>query len=137
MTRLSETVSVRPIHAFTQTATVTDALVFLGAHRADRSKYAYRLIIIQTPSDPRRYLTTIRDPRQLTPAQVVQLYARRWDIELAFKLIKRDLGLPMIWSNSWPMIQIQIWATLLIAQVALVLAGYHRHDRGAWRRRKA
>lgn len=121
VTRLSETVSVRPIHAFTQTATVTDALVFLGAHRADRSKYAYRLIIIQTPSGPRRYLTNIRDPRQLTPAQIVQLYARRWDIEMAFKLIKRDLGLHMIWSNSWSMIQIQIWATLLIAQVALVL----------------
>jgi Transposase DDE domain len=121
VTRLSETVSVRPIHVFTQTATVRDELVFLGAHRADRSKYACRLITITTPAGTWRYLTNVRNPARLPPAQIVQGYARRWDVELAFKLLKRELGLHLIWSNAWPMIQIQIWATLLIAQVALVL----------------
>jgi Transposase DDE domain len=121
VTRLSDTVSVRVRHVFTATPTVRDELVFLGAHRADRSRYAYRLITITTPAGTWRYLTNVRQPHQLSPAEIVALYARRWDIELAFKFVKRDLGLHLIWATSWAMIQIQIWATLLVAQVALVV----------------
>jgi hypothetical protein len=121
VTRLSESISVRVRHVFTCTPTVRDELVFLGAYRADRSRYAYRLITLTTPEGTWRYLTNVRQPHQLSPAEIVALYARRWDIELAFKFVKRDLGLHLIWATSWPLIQIQIWATLLVAQVALVL----------------
>ncbi len=121
VSRLSDTVSVRTIHVFTQTATVRDELVFLGAHRADRSTYSNRLITITTPEGPRRYLPNIPDPARLGPVDIVRLYPRRWDVELAFKLLKRDLRMHLIWANGRPMIQLQIWATLLIAQMVLVL----------------
>jgi Transposase DDE domain len=121
VTRLSEAVTFTTTHILTQTATIRDELGFLGSYRADRSKHLYRLVTITTALGTRRYLTNVRKPRKLTPAQIVQLYARRWDIELAFKLLKRELGLHLIWSTSWPMITLQIWGTLLIAQVALVL----------------
>ncbi len=52
---------------------------------------------------------------------MVRLYARRWDIELAFKLIKRDLGLHLIWSTSWDLILTQVWGTALIAQIAFAI----------------
>lgn len=55
--------------------------------------------------------------------QVVDLYARRWDIELAFKLVKNDLGLHLLWSTRWEVILAQIWGVLLIAQIALYLRG--------------
>jgi hypothetical protein len=45
------------------------------------------------------------------------LYARRWDIEMAFKLIKRELGLHLFWSAKTPVILQQIWAVLTIAQI--------------------
>jgi hypothetical protein len=45
------------------------------------------------------------------------LYARRWDIELAVKLVKRELGLHLLWSAKAAVIQHQIWAVLLIAQI--------------------
>ena len=45
------------------------------------------------------------------------LYARRWDIEMAFKLIKRELGLHLFWSAKNPVILQQIWAVLTIAQI--------------------
>lgn len=121
VTRLSDQVTFTPTHVLTATRAVTDVLGFLGAYRADRSKHLYRLVTITGPFGTRRYLTNVRKPRKLTPAQIVHLYSRRWDIELAFKLLKRDLGLHLIWSTSWPMILLQIWGTLLIAQIALVL----------------
>lgn len=121
VTRLSDTITFTTTHVLTETDRVTDVLGFLGSYRADRSKHAYRLMTIRTAMGTRRYLTNVRKARRLTPAQIVALYARRWDIELAFKLIKRDLGLHLIWSTAWSTILLQIWATLLIAQVALVL----------------
>ncbi len=121
VTRLSDTISFTTTHVLTATDRVTDVLGFLGSYRADRSKHAYRLITIRAALGTRRYLTNVRKARRLTPAQIVAIYARRWDIELAFKLIKRDLGLHLIWSTAWSTILLQIWATLLIAQVALVL----------------
>ena len=30
---------------------------------------------------------------------IARLYARRWDIEMAFKLAKRDLRLHLLWSG--------------------------------------
>jgi hypothetical protein len=45
------------------------------------------------------------------------LYARRWDIELAFKLIKRELGLHLFWSAKPEVLLQQVWAVLLISQI--------------------
>ena len=45
------------------------------------------------------------------------MYARRWDIELAFQTIKRHLGLHLRWSAKPVVIQQQVWAVLIIAQI--------------------
>jgi len=121
VTRLSATTTVTVAHVLTRTREVEDLLVFLGTYRADRGKHLYRLVTITTGFGTRRYLTNVRKPKRLTPAQIVRLYARRWDIELAFKLIKRELGLHLIWSTAWQLILLQIWGTLLIAQIAAAL----------------
>jgi hypothetical protein len=42
-----------------------------------------------------RCLTNVRDPRLLSAAEVVALYARRWDIERAIALVKQHLGLSL------------------------------------------
>ena len=36
-----------------------------------------------------RYVTNVLDPRQLSLRQLAELYARCWDIELGFRLVKR------------------------------------------------
>lgn len=61
------------------------------------------------------------DPALLSARDAVRLYARRWDIELAFRLVKRELGLHLLWSARWEVILTQIWATLLIAQIVSAL----------------
>jgi hypothetical protein len=48
---------------------------------------------------------------------IAVLYARRWDIELAFKLIKRELGLHLFWSAKPVVLLQQVWAVLLISQI--------------------
>jgi hypothetical protein len=121
VTRLSDQVTFTPTHVLTDTPAVTDVLGFLGSYRADRSTHLYRLVTLRGSFGTRRYLTNVRKPRKLTPAQIVALYARRWDIELAFRLLKRELGLHLIWATRWEMVLTQIWATLLIAQITLVL----------------
>ncbi len=56
-------------------------------------------------------------PAQLSLHDIACLYARRWDIELAFKLIKRELGLHLFWSAKPVVLLQQVWAVLLISQI--------------------
>ncbi len=53
---------------------------------------------------------------------MARLSARRWDIELAFKRLKCHLHLQFVWSAKPMVIQNQIWASFLLAQV---LHGLH------------
>ena len=47
--------------------------------------------------------------------------SRRWDIEEAFKTVKRDLGLHLLWSAQWELILTQVWGVLTIAQIATAI----------------
>jgi hypothetical protein len=95
-----------------------DSLVWLGVHRANQARHCVRRIAVTIAGKERVYLTNVLDPAQLSVAEVVELYARRWDIELAFKTLKRELGLRLLWSGDWEQILQQVWATLIVAQVA-------------------
>jgi len=72
---------------------VLDALIWLGAYRADRAAYAVRLVQYQLEGKTYSYLTNVLDPAQLSMLEIAQLYARRWDIELAFLTLKREVGI--------------------------------------------
>lgn len=119
--RLRDKTSTIPTHCFWEEAGSGEWLVWLGAYRADKAGHLVRLIVVRHGTRTFRYLTNVRDPRQLSAQEVVTLYGRRWDIELAFKTLKIDLGLRVLWSTRWPVIQAQIWAVLTIAQAAFHL----------------
>lgn len=121
LSRLRARTSYTVVHVHYQDEATLDALVWLGAYRADRAKHLVRLIQLTHGEQVRRYLTNVRDPTLLGAAEIGPLYARRWDIELAFKLVKRDLGLHLLWSAKPAVILSQVWAVLVIAQVALAL----------------
>lgn len=100
---------------------VRDELVWLGAYRADRAKHLVRRVTVPVGRTPHVYVTNVLDPRVLPIADLVHLYARRWEIEAAFKVIKRDLGLHLLWSAHWELILTQVWGVLLLAQIASAL----------------
>jgi hypothetical protein len=69
----------------------------------------------------RVYLTNVCDPQLLSLWQVAQLYARRWDIELAFRLLKDYLGMSHWWSSKQELILVQIWVVLILSHIVYAL----------------
>ena len=63
------------------------------------------------------YLTNVLSPEQLSAEEVCDLYRRRWQIESAFLLTKRLLGLAYLWVGHPKGVQIQILATLIFYTV--------------------
>lgn len=100
---------------------VLDAIVWLGAYRADRAAHAVRLVQFELDGLLYRYLTNVLDPLELPLLEIAHLYARRWDIELAFKLLKRDLGVHIWWAAKQELVEIQLWIALILAQVMCAL----------------
>jgi hypothetical protein len=117
ISRLRAKTSYTVVHAFYDHGTTFDGLIFLGAYRADRAKHVVRLVRFQVGEKSYQYITNITDPADLSLLDIARLYARRWDIELAFKLIKRELGLHLLWSAKTPIVLQQVWAILIIAQI--------------------
>lgn len=100
---------------------VLDAIVFLGTYRADKAAHAVRLVQWKLNGIRYRYITNVLDPLQLPMLEIAQLYARRWDIELMFKLLKRELGLSLWWAARQELVEIQLWIALILAQILCAL----------------
>lgn len=109
--------SYQVCHVFYQDGETLDALVWLGAHRADRARHAVRLVQFRQGGVLRQYFTNVRDPETLPIAALAQLYARRWDFEMAAQLAKQHLGLGVIWSSQDTVVEQQVWAVLTLAQL--------------------
>ncbi len=109
------------LHFFFVNDQVLDALVSIGAYRADRAAHVARLVRVCVEGTWYSYLTNVTDPTLLPVEDIVGLYARRWDIELAFRTLKEHLGLRLLWSAKLGVIYQQLWACLLLSQVVMGL----------------
>ena len=117
ISRLRNKVTYEVIHTFYQQGDLFDGLVWLGKYRADRAAHAVRLVTFSIGKVHFRYITNVRNPLQLTMKDIATLYARRWDIEMAFKMVKRHLKLHILWSAKPQIVLLQLWAVLTIAQI--------------------
>lgn len=117
ISRYANEVTFQVRHVLYQGDGVLDEIVWLGAYRADRAKYPVRLVQFYVQGHLHRYFTNVLDPLQLSVADIARLYARRWDIEMAFGLLKEHLHLGHLWSAKWSVIGVQIWCGLILAQV--------------------
>jgi hypothetical protein len=115
--------SAEVLPTYTDADGVRDELVWLGKHRADQAQYPVRRVRIRVGTSEHDYLTNVTDPLLLPADAVARLYRQRWGIERVFALIKRELGLHLLWSAKWELILTQVWGVLLIAQIALWLRG--------------
>jgi hypothetical protein len=121
LSRLRNKTSYEVQHIFYQDANVLDAVVWLGKYRADQAAHAVRLLTIQLGERTHSYITNVLDPSQLTAGDMVCLYGRRWDIEMAINLVKTHLKLHLWWSAKPVVIVQQIWAVLIISQILQAL----------------
>lgn len=117
ISRLREKTGYQLLHVHYRHHELLDALVWLGSGHGARAGYAVRLVRFHDGHSFRCYLTNVLDPHQLTMEQIARLYARRWDIELAFLTLKELLGLHHWWSSQLPLILQQIALVLLLAHL--------------------
>ena len=121
VSRLRAKTSYTPIHIYYEDPTILEALVWLGAYRADHTRHAVRLVRFSQGQHIYTYITNVIDPRQLSAGTIARLYGRRWDIEMAFNLAKTQLKLHLLWSSKPGVILQQVWAVLIISQIILAL----------------
>ena len=104
------------LHTYYAFEEVFDAVVWLGTYQAQAGQ-AVRLVRFRVGGLTLSYLTNVLDPAVLPIQEIARLYARRWDIELAFLTLKEHLGLHLWWSSKVSVILVQVWACLILAQL--------------------
>ena len=107
--RLRAKTGYKVIHTLYQRGDVFDGIVWLGARRADRAKHAVRPVTFRQGNTLRRYITNVREPHAFPIASMAEVYARRWDIEMALALIKQHLKLRLLWSAKRVVISWNRW----------------------------
>lgn len=118
--RYREKTSYRIVHEFYRHREVLDALVWLGTGQ-QQARHLVRLVRLGDGIGVRMYLTNVCDPQLLSLAEVAQVYARRWDIEMAFRLLKEYLGMSHWWSSKQELILVQIWVVLILSHIVYAL----------------
>ena len=117
ISRIRDKTTFEVVHTYYQQDDLFDGIIWLGKYRADKAAYAVRLVTFSVGKTHFRYLTNVLDPKLLSIHDIAHLYARRWDIELAFKMVKQHLKLHFIWSGHLNTVLQQLWGTLIIAQI--------------------
>ncbi len=121
VTRCREQTSFTVERVLVQQPHLQDRIVHLGKYASNPSQHSVRLIEVQVGETGHRYLTNILDPERLSVVEAVAVYAQRWQIESAFLLVKRLLGLAYLWVGSLNGVQLQVWATWLYYAVLIDL----------------
>src|SRR5947207_6476956 len=116
ISRVKSYTTVVVLHTYYEAEDTFDRLVWLGACNI-HGKYVVRQVQFRQGGQLRQYFTNVCDPTVLPIVEIARLYVRRWDIELAFLTLKRELGLHLIWSSKQVVVLAQVWACLIIAQV--------------------
>lgn len=88
-----------------------DEIIQMGVHHTDPCQYPVRQVSVLWGHRWYRYLSNVLEPQRLSARQVCELYRRRWQIEDAFLLTKRLLGLAYLWVGGRNGVQIQLYAT--------------------------
>lgn len=120
VSRYRENTSYQIAHVFYRQREVLDALVWLGTGQK-QARHLVRLVRLGDGIGVRMYLTNVCDPQVLSLGEVAQLYARSFDIELAFRLLKEYLGMSHWWSSKSELILVQIWVVLILSHLVYAL----------------
>ncbi len=129
VTRLRQKSAYKVTRVLSQGNFYRDELIELGQYRSNPCTHPLRLVSVLWGKTWYTYLTNVLEPTRLSPQQVCDLYRRRWQIEDAFLLTKRLLGLSYLWVCGSNGVKIQLYSTWifyvllmdLCAQVAVAL----------------
>mgnify|MGYP005813928339 CR=1 FL=1 len=66
ISRLREKTSYEIVHTFYQQGDTLDAIIWLGTYRADRARFAVRLVTFRIGEKTYQYITNVLSPTQLS-----------------------------------------------------------------------
>ena len=68
-----------------------------------------------------KLISLLTNDMEFDPSEIIEIYRRRWEIELLFKQIKQNFPLRYFYGESANAIKIQIWVTLIANLLLLVM----------------
>ena len=68
-----------------------------------------------------KLISLLTNDKEFDPAEIIEIYRRRWEIELLFKQIKQNFPLRYFYGESANAIKIQIWITLIANLLLMVM----------------
>lgn len=109
----------------------SDQKVFLFDKYA-KVEHPFRLI--KTENENREPLWFLTNDFSITVKEIIQVYKRRWDIELFFRFIKQELNFKHFMSTNINGIKVVLYMTLILAMLILMYkkingVGYHTAKR--------
>ena len=78
---------------------------------------------IITYADTRKYklFSLLTNDMESDPNEIIEIYRKRWEIELLFKQIKQNFPLKYFYGESANAIKIQIWVTLIANLLLMIM----------------
>lgn len=113
ITRPKRNTAIQVLEVLSKTARIHDRIVQVGSSSSG-CQHRMRLVSVLHRGKWFDYLTNILEPERLSAMDVADLYRRRWRVEDAFKIVKRNLGLSYLWVGSTNGVGLQVWATWLV-----------------------
>ena len=68
-----------------------------------------------------KLISLLTNDLEFDPSEIIEIYRRRWEIELLFKQIKQNFPLKYFYGESANAIKIQIWVTLIANLLLMVM----------------
>lgn len=91
-------------------------------------KQPLQVLLVRDPSDPDKVEYFLCTERRLKPKQIIEIYGRRWSIELMFQDLKQHLGVeqPQVWTKR-SVERAAPLGVLLYGAIVYWYARVHRH----------
>ena len=78
-------------------------------------------IITYVDEEKRKFISLLTNDMDSDPTEIINIYRKRWEIELLFKQMKQNFPLKYFYGESTNAIKIQIWVTLIANLLLMVM----------------
>ena len=96
-------------------------VTFIKEQRDGSYRRHHARVITYADENKHRLVSLLTNDMDSDPAEIIEIYRKRWEIELLFKQIKQNFPLKYFYGESANAIKIQIWVTLIANLLLMVM----------------
>ena len=96
-------------------------VTFSKKQKDDTTLIHHARIITYVDIKKHKLVSLLTNDLESDPNEIIEIYRKRWEIELLFKQIKQDFPLKYFYGESANAIKIQIWVTLIANLLLMVM----------------